>query len=353
MAVDAEFIVIGDLHLESLHRFFGPTSDDKIYQCLDQVTEYAQNNGLSSIILTGDIFDHPNPDQETIVRLISYLLKFPKLSWYFIIGNHDIESADKHSSMIMKFVSANKLTSNIHFFDQETEVKVEGIPFFFVPYPNVKTKKTSYPTINILHVETVGAQYENGRKITKGIELAKSDDYHIIGHLHAYQVFPRIVYPGMMFQKTFGDNLNKGFLHCQARWSKTSLKVKPKFIPISLPFRLHNVVVQSLADLKKVEPSTTDFYKLFIKSDFIPPTSWLADHPNVINNPVRFKSKAELDLLKDGSFLLDDVANIDGYQIVVQNLEPFLKSKELSEKQITKATSIVDSILNEIREANS
>jgi len=344
--ISTEVIVVGDLHLEGLNTLFS-SGDDKIYACLDQVVKYAEENDVSTIIITGDIINNASPEQDTLTRLLRYCILHGHLHWYFILGNHDIHSTDKHSSEFIEFIHKHKLVPNIHFYEQETLEYVNKVPFVFLPYPLVKRQTTKFPTVNVAHIETLGAKYENGRVITKGISLNKSVDYWIIGHLHSYQVYERVVYPGMMYQKTFGDDKKKGFLHCTIKWSSTKLNVTHKFIPISLPFRLHTIDVNSVDDLNQVKKSESELYKLFVRSNIVIPSSFLSDYPNVIKHQP-FKDNNELAAYKAGDYSLDEVQAADTKKLATRDLSEFLRLKKFDVSKIKRAKGIVTAMINDI-----
>jgi len=358
MTINLDFIALGDVHLTGLNSLFGDVGDDHIYYVLDQVVSFAKENGITEIVQLGDIFDHPSPTQEEIVRLTHYIIK-SGLNWHILIGNHDqvTENTDNHSSVLIKFLSQHELIPTLRIYDAPTEVRIGRIPFCMLPSPTIKTKPTKYPTINCSHVDVVGAVWDNGRKVTKGANFDEDIlDFNLNGHIHKHQVLgasKRTVLPGMPLMKTFGDDFNKGFVYCQAKWSKTKLSVKHKFIPVNLPFKLHNLKVESLSDLTFVKEAdkTKNLFKLFVKtsSDFVLPPDFLANHPNIVNHHL-FKNNAELKAFQEEGLLIGDIETVDGATIVTQNLESFLKSKQFNEKKVARAVGFVEDIISEIRQ---
>jgi len=360
--LEMECIVIGDLHWDSLNRFYETNGNDQIKACVDQALDYAKENGIKTVIQTGDIFDSSNPTQQSISDLLGYFLHHSGLNFHFILGNHDFSSDAQHSSHLIDFLANKKLTPNLQIFEKETQVKIEGVPFVFCSHPNVKTKPTKYPTVNILHVDVVGSKFEtSGRVVSKGIKLEDSSDFNIIGHNHKLQsIGKRTIYPGMLYSKIYTkeNDFNKGFLHCTIKWSKTKLIVKHKFIPIKLPFKLHTLVINELQDLGQIKPPTvgkfeTNFYKLFVPSDFVLPDDFLVEHPNITDHPFRFKSKGELKALQEGdsNIQLDEVRLADSSEVVVRNLDTFLLSKGFDDERVLKGTQIIQNIIAEIRQA--
>ena len=59
------FLAVGDIHLEALARYL-PESDylSPVIKTLEQIWEYAKDNGIEHIVLLGDIFDNPYPKDD-------------------------------------------------------------------------------------------------------------------------------------------------------------------------------------------------------------------------------------------------------------------------------------------------
>lgn len=346
MMVEEDILTVGDLHLTGLTTLFGDRGDDHILACLGMAVDYARRNGITKIILPGDLFDHPHPSQEAVARLLRFFLQNADLLFLAIPGNHDYRDASTLAVHILRFIDEARLIPNLRMFTKPAFEEIDGLPFYFMPWPHLRhVEPVDRPVINIAHIKISGALADNGRPIDKGDEIEVGRDYWIIGDLHRYQrIGKRVVYPGTMFQKTFGEPLPKGFLHSTIRAGRTTLKVEHKYVPIKPPFQLINLTVESPDDLAKVSADPADRYKLFIKADVAIPADFLEKHPNVVN-VLGYKTKVELDALAQGSLAPDEVPVFDVEKIATDNLADFLSHKGLDKNKVKKARQIVGTLI--------
>lgn len=355
---EVDFLAVGDLHLMGLRSLFGPLGDDYILRSVDKALSYARSNNIKAIIVLGDIFDNPHPTKDVMVKLLTYFYSNKDLNFYMILGNHDIENTEIHSLPLFEFLSQSQLLPNLKVYTVPTFERVENIPFCFLPWPHIKLieTKTKRPSItcNIAHIALKGAKANNGRPLTEGFSLKTNKDYWIIGDLHAYQKYnKKIIYPGTMFQKNFGEGLPKGFLHVTATLSKTKELVGMvwRFKPIDPVFLLENLKIESLEDLEKVEynKKSVKLYKLFVSADCVLPQDLLTKYPNIVS--VRgYKSVVDLSQIMSDNELLVDSEKIEFNQknLVFIGLDDFLKANGLTTKKIKKAQKIVASLLKEV-----
>ncbi len=303
-----EFVCIGDVHIErtkSLLPSLGENWFKPIAKIFRDVVSYCQTNTINTVILLGDIFDHPHPDQKSILKFIKLLSKTSWINWYIIEGNHDFASINKTSTEALQFVSnLVKNKQHVKVFRNNTEIlKINGIPFCFMPWPQNLSPYTEYPKINIAHVEVNNAKHDNGMHITNGISIPDNKDYWLIGHLHSYQNFGRVIYSGTPLQHNFGETLPKGFLHCTAKYTSNSLKVKHTFIPLITYYKLFNIRAQSDEDLIKITNEFNIYYKLFIKRGYQLPLNYLQDNPQIIKT-IGYTTNREVESLEQNSMII-------------------------------------------------
>lgn len=348
MVKEVELILIGDPHLLSLNKLFPNLSinpDTFIYKSLETAIEYAIENGIIHVIILGDVFDHPNPEQEDQKRFLDFLLQYKSLKFWIIAGNHDYSDNDGHISINMsKFVSSvSDQLSHVRFFTNPELVEIEGIPFSFLPWPNCKTLQKN--SVNIAHVEIAGFRTDSGRVLDKGYEISKNGIWYI-GHLHRRQ---EPYYPGNMFQKSFGEPYSpKGFFHCTVRQRNGMLTEKHTYIAVKPPFRLENVKIQEYSDLKflkKPNDQRIIQYKLHVKKGIDLPVGFLEDYPNVIDVFGKLTNKELSSLEKEGFTIDSEDMEFD----FLDSVEYLLLKDGLTNKEVKRAIRIVDNLVSTIK----
>lgn len=93
-----KIIVLGDFHFSS--RGVSTRLDNYAETCLaklDFVCEYAFQNKIQTIIMTGDVLHTGDNSTEFINKLIAKLKFYHKekfLFFYTVVGNHDLKTTD-------------------------------------------------------------------------------------------------------------------------------------------------------------------------------------------------------------------------------------------------------------------
>lgn len=347
----SEIVFVGDLHLEGLNSLFGAEQGNKyILETLQSAIKYCQENGVTTIINLGDIFDGPNPSQQAIVGLLQVILAAPGITFHTIIGNHDRKDRAIHSAAMLEFVSKANILPNLKVYTEPTYAEIKGAPIYFMPWPCYKqVERRPHPCINIAHLRLTGAMADNGRPMGEGeAEIEVGNDYWVVGDLHSRQKLgKRVLYPGNSFQKTFGESLPKGITHTEVVWGGNKLKVVHKYVPMEPPFRLINLEINSVADFDLVEAIPAYRYKLFINDELTLPTGFLADHPNVVS-AIGFKTKTDLIALQHNEIDIESVPCLDAKRISTLKLGAFLHQRGFTPAKIKRSRSIVRNIVAEL-----
>ena len=61
----ARFLFVGDIHFEGIESYFPENHVELITSTLKQIWQYARENGVENVIIGGDVFDNPYPNDET------------------------------------------------------------------------------------------------------------------------------------------------------------------------------------------------------------------------------------------------------------------------------------------------
>lgn len=215
-----KIIHVADLHIGSK---FSKITDETKKRELDaalnnsfkRVVDYANNNGISTILLSGDIFDKDSVlkgDKEYFYNIIKFN---PNIAFYYIKGNHDIKS--KYIEIIDNLYTFEQDGIPKTYFDEENRVAIGGyelkdednsglygMPPFTKDYYNIfllhgdVSKKSGKDSINL-------------DKLTN-----KNIDYLALGHIHKNfagkaGINMNYVYPGCLMGRGFDESGEKGF----------------------------------------------------------------------------------------------------------------------------------------------
>jgi DNA repair exonuclease SbcCD nuclease subunit len=353
-----EVIFIPDLHLNAFSNLF-PELDDSnvlVYEACQQPIKYARYHGIKNLIVLGDVFDDPDPDQNAICAWQTFFNSLQDFNTYLIPGNHDYSNNGQISLRVNDFINSNYKVSNSRLFMKPTEIKIDGVPFCFFPWPHYKKSKFGFegPSVNIAHIEIAGMLRDNGNLIKEGIKLNTKQDYWVIGHLHQYQKSKnnRVVYPGTLFQKTFGEKLPKGFLHSKFWYKNGVLKVKHKWVAMQPPFELINLRIEKPEDLKLILPQVNTRpilrYKLFIKKNTVAlPPNFLHANPHVIKHR-DWLTEADLEASQSDNFALDSIPPMEVHDVIFRDLSHLLKTYGLNKEQRIKAKHIVQGYVKDL-----
>lgn len=342
---ELSFVAVGDIHLNGLNFLedYVENPDDMIYKALDDAVTYAKDNGITVLIILGDIFDNPNPSQESQKRFLNYL-KSIDLTVYAISGNHDVTSEGEHSLVMSEFFT-EELKGKVHIFTKPTLVKIAGVPVSFLPWPHTEplTKK---PGLNIAHVTLSKAKSDLGRQL-EGVRIKRNENqFWIIGDLHTYQVYSsRVVYQGMMYQGSFGEMGPKGFGDFTVFVDDAGIRVEQEFIINKPPFELVKLKIDEASDFDKIQAYDKNnlvLYKLALGPDVVVPANLRQTYPNIL----------DIDYGKNAVKKIDGkTISFKGVKNPLEGLKEYLMKDGLSEKEALEGVKYSKQALKEIQNA--
>ncbi len=213
-----KIIHCADVHLGSKieSKFPKEKSDERkveIRAAFNRMVQYAKDNGISIIILAGDIFDSDRPLKKDKEFFYSVVKNNPDIDFLYLRGNHDI----------MEFYTEYGLT-NLKTFSNEwvtytyDDVAITGIENnnenATSMYSSLKLEKNK-KNIVLLHGqlgETCGKNIVNLTKLHN-----KNIDYLAMGHIHRFsstKIDERgiCVYSGCLEGRGFDECGDKGFV---------------------------------------------------------------------------------------------------------------------------------------------
>lgn len=248
--------------------------------------DYALANGIRDIFVPGDLSNVARLDEEYLIALTAFFLKYNEITTHYLVGNHDYARIGKTSVDVLKAFVENRMLRNLVLYFKPEQVVMEKVPITFMPFPYTDLP-VEEPTLVFAHVEAPGAMGDNGYPLrVKEDRVQRVDgDFLISGHLHTYQYLKqqRTVFNGSLTQRNFGESLPKGFIVFEARKSEGRIKFRHEFIDSKPGFTFNTVTISSRYDWEKLSDNRSTLYRLFVDDGIIVPTNVTKNYPNIIS----------------------------------------------------------------------
>ena len=181
-----QIIHTADLHLDSrLETNLDPVKAKErkreLLLSFDNLINYAKNNNVEAILISGDLFDRPKISAKTREYILGIIEEAPMIQFLLIYGNHDFNMFQEHPM---------GLPSNLHIFKDKWEtisfknVDITGISGENISpalYDNLCLNR-SKKNIVMLHGDIT-----NLNSIPLSMLKERNIDYLALGHLHKYQ----------------------------------------------------------------------------------------------------------------------------------------------------------------------
>ncbi len=309
-------VVASDFHIGGMKKVL---RDPLAYQIreIDKVYKYALSNSLEHVFVPGDLCHTPNMSDEELLAILTLLLTYDdSINTYYTLGNHDVESVKTSSLDVLAAIAGMGFFKRFHVFKQPYVKKIDGVYVAFMPFPHMEVPVCKRPPLVFAHIETPGAIGDNGKPLkSKEDQFVRQEgDFIISGHIHLHQYLKkkRFLYVGSLYQTNFGEQLPKGFLDIEARYSNGKLVVDYEQVNSKPNFVLETKVIESNEDWEQLSDSQQVRYKILVKEGLVVPKKVTEQLKNICSVTGIAKTKVST----------DDVAQTVG--TTVQNL-PTLK----------------------------
>ncbi len=336
---------IGDLHLDKLKKLF---EDDAIALQKEEIRkplEYALTKGIKVVCFAGDIGEHPLLSDDALIALIELIAEYGKaLDIHIILGNHDFAENGVHSLRVLELMQRlGFLKCSIY--TAPKAVKLEGIVHNFLPHPHKKLSASAAKeaAVNIGHFETSGSIRDNGSKSKSDYTIKDKKSLWLLGHLHTpHTVSNNVFFGGTTYQLNYGESLPKHWLDYKVKLVGGKLKYDVEYVENKPEFRLFNLEIGTLSDLKKIKDKKYYRYKLFVKEGLALPEDVNMSYPQ-ITSISGYKTKKELAALKMDAIIPIEDQSLDKVDIFF-GLEDFLRTKGASKNQTKRALKIIQNL---------
>ena len=309
--LDMKILHTSDLHIGKYIGTYDLKEDTEYV--LNQVVDTAIRERVEVVLISGDVFDRPNPSEEAIKMYVSFLKQLldKNIKVIAISGNHDSGiRLSAYKAILGKgyFVEGefNSPMRKVSLSDEFGPVNFYMLPFFtpFIVKSNLKLEKglenydlamdeiikrenidTSQRNIILAHQFVAGFKfggseedfsYSNGdEKNVAGVEIISLDkfqnfDYVALGHIHKPQKISRetIRYSGSLlkYKTSEIDGPDKSVVIIDLK-EKGNIEVKLDPIKPLHPF----VKIEGLlSELTNTNPNENDYVYLIVDDDKTP-----------------------------------------------------------------------------------
>lgn len=251
-----KLIHCADLHLgsslSSLPRELAEERKAAIRSSFTRMLDYAKENNVSIILLSGDVFDREKPYKKDLEFFYSAVEQAPKITFFYLRGNHD-------SAETLRALPNLKTFSEKWFSYSCGDLSVSGIELS-------PDNADSYHSTLSLNKDKKNVVMLHGQLGTD-INLTKLRDKHIdylaLGHVHSYsdgQIDARgyYAYCGCLEGRGFDETGKKGFVLLNIEGNKTSYE----FIPFSSKvIEEHRIDISGLLDTYSIMKKASDTVK--------------------------------------------------------------------------------------------
>jgi DNA repair exonuclease SbcCD nuclease subunit len=241
-----KIIHCADLHLDSkmqtnLTKEQARERKSEILETFLSMIEYAVENNVSAVMISGDLFDTKRVSARTVNVVRDAVLNNPDIMFYYLKGNHDVSTV---------FDEADDMPDNLKTFGEEwitycpgeaekCRIRITGAEL------SEKNSSSLYDSlvldtacINIVMMH--GQESERGTDRTECINLRalknKGIDYLALGHIHSYKI-ERLdargvyCYPGCLEGRGFDECGEHGFVLLDIDEDRNA--VNAEFVPLA------------------------------------------------------------------------------------------------------------------------
>lgn len=218
-----KIIHFADLHIgskfERLPENIKNELNTKLRNAFSSIICFAQQNNISTIIMSGDIFDKDSVLLNDKKFFYDSIKTNPEIDFYYIKGNHDYNS------------KYNDVIENLHIFNGvQSYIKdnVRIIGYELIDDNSTLYNYASFPTdtfnIMLLHGDIYNSNDKNYIDLKK--LQNKNINYFALGHIHksksGFIGNSKYAYPGCVLGRGFDEIGEKGFLVLDTNLNETT-----------------------------------------------------------------------------------------------------------------------------------
>lgn len=239
-------LILGDVHLGAQSVSGKPVIGNQLnsrvidqFKILDWTLNQAIDNGIGSIITTGDVFDVPTPSSSIIVLLIEWLKRCSDshVSVHILLGNHDLLRSGQHQVSALDIIIASEI-ENVFVHKTINTVHMNGVSYTMLPFRdrrsfNVNTHDQAISILKSKLPYELAEIDRNNMRVCIGhlalegsipalneiddtinelfcpVDMFQDYDYTFFGHIHKFQELskePFVAHIGSADVSNFGES---------------------------------------------------------------------------------------------------------------------------------------------------
>ena len=240
-----KLIHTADLHLDSelsahLDRERAKMRRAEILDTFRRMVLWAEENGVSAILISGDLFDTKTVRKGARNIVLSAFTEHPSIDFYYLRGNHDedsfIETLEGNIPANLKLFGPSWVRYEAN---EDPRVVISGAEYS-EDHPELYATLSLDPDrINIvmMHGQESASGSKNDSDLIRLRELRyRNIDYLALGHIHSHreaQLDSRgvYVYPGCLEGRGFDEAGEKGFMLLETEEGRR--EIRRTFVPFA------------------------------------------------------------------------------------------------------------------------
>lgn len=227
-----KIIHAADIHFCSRIDYpFQKERKEEIRNSFLRMVEYAEEQKVSAILLSGDIFDSNTPGIKDMEFFISVIKEHSRIQFYYLRGNHDF----KNSLSNYEIGNLNLFSDTWRYYEMN-DVVIAGIEMnssnYLSMYSSLNLDKQKTNVV-LLHGKISESDSVESIRLSKLKD--KNIDYLALGHIHSYQqshIDDRgmYCYSGCLEPRGFDETGKKGFVLLEI----LDGKINSSFVPFAV-----------------------------------------------------------------------------------------------------------------------
>jgi len=201
-----QFIHSADFHL-------GAPNQPANYRemSIPKLVEEARYRGINHILVAGDVFDRPNPDQRIKDYFMAQLIGYSDINFILMVGNHDYLDKAKSYHSLNLYGLVESRVPNVQVLGPGSTV-IDGVNFVVLPDDIKKYRELRKPcgtNVLVWHGVLPGGDVRTmdfGGSVHLVTQIMSHFDatYFALGDIHQpIEVAPKCYYSGSLYQKTY------------------------------------------------------------------------------------------------------------------------------------------------------
>ena len=240
-----KLIHTADLHLDSelsahLDKERARMRRAEILDTFRRMITWAEENGVSAVLISGDLFDTKSVRKNTQNLVLSEVTGHPDIDFYYLRGNHDedgfIEDLEDRIPANLKLFGPSWVKYEAK---EDPRVVITGAEYSEAHPELYATLSLDPDALNIvmMHGQETASGSKNDADVIRLKELRyRNIDYLALGHVHSFREWAldsrgTAVYPGCLEGRGFDEAGEKGFMLLET--SEGSREIRRTFVPFA------------------------------------------------------------------------------------------------------------------------